>query len=194
MGKVYRSIDENIRSWIADQHVFFVATAPLASTGSVNLSPKGKDTLRVIDARTLAFVDTGGSGIETVAHLRENGRIVIMMCAFAGQAKIYRFHGTGTVVIPGAPSFDDLAGHFDLSVGGIRSIVRVDVARISDSCGYGVPLMTFTAERNIGEKYLQSRGVETVREYLAEHNAESIDGLPGISAAEAQAFRGPIEG
>ncbi len=193
MGKVYQSIDKRIQTWIDQQHMFFVATAPLAGNGSVNLSPKGKDTLRVIDEHTLAFIDSGGSGIETVAHIRENGRIVIMMCAFNGPPKIYRFHGTGTVVFAGETDFEQLVSHFDLGVGGLRSIIRIDVSRISDSCGFGVPVLEFQAERDIGRKYLATRGVVQTREYLAEENAQSIDGLPGITSAEAQVFQGPID-
>jgi hypothetical protein len=193
MGKVYQSIDKRIQSWVNQQQMFFVATAPSGTSGSVNVSPKGQDTLRVIDEHTLAFLDSGGSGIETVAHVRENGRIVIMMCAFTGPPKIYRFHGTGAVVFPGDPGFEQLVSHFDLSVAGIRSIIRIDVTRVSDSCGFGVPVLEFQAERDIGRKYLANQGIENTRAYLQEQNAASIDGLPGITESEAQAFQGPTD-
>ena len=147
MGKVHESITPKIQRWIEKQKMFFVATAPLADDGRVNLSPKGHDTLRVLDDRTLAFVDYGGSGVETIAHLRENGRIVVMMRAFSGPPKIYRFHGQGTVVMPNEKGFDALTARFDLSRLGARCIVRVDVMRVADSCGFGVPFFDYLGDR-----------------------------------------------
>lgn len=191
MGQVYPRIDDRIRRWIERQQMFFVATAPLAGDGAVNLSPKGHDTLRVLDEHTLAFLDYGGSGIETVAHLRENGRIVIMLCAFEGPPKIYRFHGTGTVITPVDPAFGALAGHFDRARLGVRAIIRVAVSRISDSCGFGVPLFDFRGQRATSPDYLARTGVDEVRRYLGAHNTRSIDGLPGLTATEADAFAGP---
>ena len=192
MGKAYDSIKPNVQKWIEKQHMFFVATAPLSAEGSVNLSPKGMDTLRVLDQHTLAYLDSGGSGIETIAHLRENGRIVIMMCAFCGPAKIWRFHGRGSVVLPGDEGFDELAAHFDRSELGIRSIIRIAVTRVSDSCGFGVPLYDFRAQRKESVEYLRKNGVDYVRQYFGEMNAESIDGLPGLNADESRAYVGPV--
>lgn len=173
--------------------MFFVATAPLAPDGSVNLSPKGMDTLRVLDDSTLAWLDSGGSGIETIAHLRENGRIVIMICAFEGPPKIWRFHGRGTVLLPGDAEFGALAGRFDRSHLGTRAIIRVAVKRASSSCGFGVPLYEFRGQRREAEEYLERNGVQRLRDYLARENAVSIDGLPGLSADEAQRFEPPVE-
>jgi hypothetical protein len=191
MGKTYNAIDTNIRKWIGKQQVFFVGTSPLSDSGSVNVSPKGHDTLTVLDDHTLAFLDYGGSGVETIAHLRENHRIVIMMCAFEGPAKIYRFHGQGDVVTPLDEGFDLLAEHFNCSNLGIRSIIRVRVTKISDSCGFGVPLYEYKQQRDISPNYIRINGVEKVKAYLKGENAESIDGLPGASEAEIESYQGP---
>lgn len=191
MGQVYERIDERIQRWVAAQPMFFVGSAPLSATGHINVSPKGLDTLRILDDRTLAFLDSGGSGIETVAHVRENARIVIMLCAFEGQAKIFRFHGRGEIVTPIDTEFASLVEKFDTNELGVRSIVRVHIDRISDSCGYGVPLMSFEAQRNISQKYLRSRGMQHVRDSAETKNQASIDGLPGISVEEAQNFYAP---
>jgi len=191
MGKVYASIDNKIQRWIGKQHMFFVATAPMLDTGSINVSPKGHDTLRVLDERTLAFLDFGGSGVETIAHVRENGRIVIMMCAFEGPPKIYRFRGTGKVVTPLDDEFEALAQHFDRSQLGIRSIIHIAVTHISDSCGYGVPLYDFNSQRSTSVDFLRINSVEKVRKSLQEENRQSLDGLPGMSDREAEAFQLP---
>src|SRR5262249_23538551 len=131
MGKLFESIDDGLACFIAAQHVFFVSTAPLAADGHLNLSPKGLDTFRVIDAHTVAYLDLTGSGVETIAHLRENGRIVIMFCAFEGAPKILRLHGRGDVLEPGDPDFDRLRTLFGTHEA-VRSIIRVDVHRIAD--------------------------------------------------------------
>ena len=193
MGKVYETIGPEIREWMSGQRMFFVATAPRSDGGMINLSPKGHDTLRVLDDRTIAFLDYGGSGVETIAHLRENGRIVIMMCAFEGPPKIFRFHGSGDVVTPRDPEFPELAGSFDRSELGIRAIVRVSVSRISDSCGYGVPLYEYQSQRRTSPNYIRSRGAERIRAYQEENNLESLDGLPGITVDEARAYAPPAD-
>jgi predicted pyridoxine 5'-phosphate oxidase superfamily flavin-nucleotide-binding protein len=192
MGKTYELIDANIRQWIEKQQMFFVGTAPLGKSGSVNISPKGLDTFRIIDAQTLAYLDFGGSGVETIAHLRENGRIVIMMCAYEGPPKIYRFHGTGEVLTALDSRFEALAKHFDRSELGIRSIIRVNVTRISDSCGYGVPLYEFQQQRDISPKLIQSTKPEKLKASLKKTNQESIDGLPGVSESEIDSYQSPI--
>ena len=191
MGQTFSAIDGKIRKWIEGQHVYFVATAPLAEDGFINLSPKGFDSLRILDEHTLAYLDVGGSGIETMAHLKENGRIVIMMCAFAGPPKIYRFHGTGEVVTANDPEFAKLVAKFDRTALGVRAIVRVAVERISDSCGYGVPLTDYTGERKSMDNFLRGKSTDDMREYFKEKNSTSIDGLPGITEAEADAYELP---
>jgi hypothetical protein len=169
MGKVYESIDEKLAGWIRRQRLFFVATAP-SDGGHVNVSPKGPiDTLTVVDGRTVEYVDHVGSGAETAAHLRENGRICLMLCAFEGPPRIVRLHGRGEVV-PATDPGD-----------GVRAVVRVHVERIADSCGYGVPLMEFVGERTQREAWLAHKGDGGVRDYVRDRNAESIDGLPAFS-------------
>lgn len=190
MGKIYERIDDSLQAWMARQRMFFVATAPLSESGRVNVSPKGHDALQILDERTLAYLDYGGSGVETIAHVRENGRIVIMMCAFEGPPKIYRFHGDGEVITPLDKDFDELAGRFDIEGVGIRAIVRIRVSRISDSCGYGVPHYDFVAQRPSSQNWNAKKGTAAIREYQVEKNLQSIDGMAGISEAEARAYVG----
>ncbi len=180
MGKQYDAIDGKLEDFMSRQHVFFVATAPLAGDGLVNVSPKGLDSFRVLGPRTVAYLDLTGSGIETVAHLKENGRIVIMFCAFDGPPRIVRLHGRGEVVEPGAPEFDDLAGRFP-DHPGVRSVIRVHCHRIQDSCGFGVPRMTFEEDRTQLPAYAERKGPEGLAEYKATKNAVSLDGLPGLA-------------
>jgi hypothetical protein len=193
VGKVFAGIDEGLAEWIGAQRLFFVGTAPSAPDGHVNVSPKGGiESLRIIDEQTVAYLDFVGSGIETLSHLRENGRIVIMLCAFEGPPRIVRLHGRGRAVQVGEPEFDELSQRLDFTgidaaADGARSIVVVDVTRISDSCGYGVPLMQYAGARTQQLAWIQSRlrrhGPNGVLAYAAERNAESIDGLPGIEPA-----------
>lgn len=180
MAKVYGSISGRIRDFVDKQHVFFVATSPLAADGHVNVSPRGlKGTFGVLDEHTFAWVDTSGSGSETIAHLRENGRVVAMFCAFEGPPNIVRFHGTGRVVTIYDEEYDELASRFD-EVPGARAVVVVDVERISDACGYGVPLMSFERERELLPRYFGRRGVEGSADYRRRKNRTSIDGLPAF--------------
>ena len=180
MGKTYDEIDDSLYAFVSRQPVFFVATAPAALDGHVNCSPKGLSSLRIVGPRTVAWVDYAGSGSETIAHLRENGRIVIMLCAFEGPPKIVRLHGHGVVLIPGDPRFDELLTSFAPQPLGVRSIIRVDVDRISDSCGYGVPRMRFEGERTQLPAWAAAKGADGLREYMRSKNASSIDGLPAL--------------
>ena len=179
MGQVFEALDERLTDWIAGQHVFFVATAPLAADGLVNLSPKGLDTFAVLDEHRVAYLDLTGSGVETIAHLRENGRIVVMFCAFEGRPRILRLHGRGRAVLPGEPRFDELARCFAPRPG-IRAVIEVDVARIADSCGYAVPLLDYRGERTQLDAWAAAKGPEKLDAYRAEKNAASLDGLPGL--------------
>jgi len=182
MGKVYDRIDDRLRSFIDAQRVFFVATAP-SSGGHLNLSPKGLDTLKIIDDRTIAYLDFVGSGAETIAHLRDNGRIVIMMCAFEGSPKIVRFHGHGEAIEPEDADYRTLSGLFAAGISG-RSIIRVRVERISDSCGYGVPLYRFQGERDQLAAWAQRKGEDGLLDYQRKNNRKSIDGLPALRWTE----------
>ncbi len=180
LAKIYPEIDDAIRAFIEAQHVFFVATAPLAASGHVNLSPKGLDTLRILDTRTVAYLDIFGSGVETIAHLRENERIVLMFCAFLGAPKILRLHGTGRIVEPHEPEFAEWQTHFPVMVG-TRGVIVVDVTRVSDSCGYGVPLLKFEGERPTLPAWCEKRGVDGLKIYRKQKNRQSVDGLPGVT-------------
>ncbi|MCX8073568.1 MAG: pyridoxamine 5'-phosphate oxidase family protein [Candidatus Binatia bacterium] len=172
-------IEPAVREFIERQHVFFVATAPLARNGHVNLSPKGLDSLRVLDDRTVAYLDLTGSGVETIAHLKENGRITLMFCAFEGEPKIVRVYGRGEVLEPGDPGFAALRSCFP-PLPGVRAMIRVRVQRVAQSCGYGVPVYQFVGEREQLVKWAERKGEAGLRDYQLRHNLRSIDGLPGL--------------
>jgi len=184
MGRTYEVIDQALAGWLGAQPVFFVSTAPLSADGLVNCSPKGnRDEFVVVDERSVAYLDQTGSGVETIAHLRENGRIVLMFCAFGGAPRIVRLHGAGRVVLADDLSFLDLASRFPGGTGvGVRSIIVVDVTRIADSCGYGVPFMSFEGHRPTMDQWSNRKGPEGIRNYWDEKNAKSIDGLDGLPA------------
>lgn len=179
MGKEYTEIDERLQRWIERQNVFFVATSPLSSDGLLNCSPKGLDCFRVLGPRQVGYVDTGGSGIETVAHLKENGRIVIMMCAFEGPPKIYRFYGNGKVIEPHHDHFETMLGEFP-AVPAARNMIVVDINRVHDSCGYGVPLYEFKSQRDSLGNYFANQNEDEIINYRKEKNRTSLDGLPGL--------------
>lgn len=177
MGKVYEAIDDGLAAWVAAQPMFFVATAPRADDGLVNCSPRGHDSLRVLDAHRIAWLDLTGSGAETIAHLRENGRIVVMLCAFEGAPRIVRFHGRGRVHELGSPEFAALAPQFP-ELPGARAVIEVAVSRIADSCGYAVPRMEVLEQRDVLERWAEKRGDAGLERYRRERNVRSLDGLP----------------
>ncbi len=179
MGKLYEEITLDLSAWIKQQRLFFVATAPSGNDGHLNCSPKGLDTLRILGPRRVAYLDLTGSGAETIAHLRENGRIVFMFCALAGPPKIVRFHGKGAVVTPASPLWAELRPLFP-AYPGVRTIIHAEITRISDSCGYGVPKFEYVEERDTLERWANTKGVEGVVTYQRQKNALSIDGLPGL--------------
>jgi hypothetical protein len=180
VAKVFERIDDRLRAFIAEQPMFFVATAPQAD-GHVNVSPKGyRDTFAVIDDHTVAYLELYGSGTETIAHLRENGRITVMFCSFGRTPKILRLYGTGRVVRPDAPEFAALAGRFGTGHVGVRSIIVIDVTRIADSCGYSVPQMDLIGERSLLDDQHARRRAEQWPERV-KRNLESIDGLPALA-------------
>jgi Pyridoxamine 5'-phosphate oxidase len=183
MARAYDAISDELAAFIAAQPVFFVATAPVDG-GHVNLSPKGLDTFAVLDANTVAYLDLTGSGVETIAHVRENGRITIMFCAFDGKPNIVRLYGRGDVLPVGEREADALLPWFG-SYPGVRSVIRVHLERVSTSCGYGVPLFRYEGERDQLIKFAERRGPEGLVEYREEKNAASIDGLPGLTVDEA---------
>jgi hypothetical protein len=187
VGKVFDEITPAIRDWVARQPMFFVATAPLAADGHVNVSPKGPiGSLRILGPHRVAYLDISGSGAETIAHVRENGRIVIMLCAFQGPPRIVRFHGTASLLRWDEPGFADAAADFEhLSIDEARrAIVTVDVTRVSDSCGYGVPLMSYEGLREhhalSSAKKLRVKGPDGYQEHKLTKNRLSLDGLPAV--------------
>ncbi|MEA2645792.1 MAG: hypothetical protein QOE92_875 [Chloroflexota bacterium] len=185
MAKKYDRIDDGLRQFIEAQPLFFVATAPLDPEGHVNLSPKGLNHVVALDDSSVAYLDLTGSGVETIAHLKENGRIVIMLCAFDGPPRIVRLHGRGEAVMPGHPDFADLAARFPPSEA-TRSVIRVRVQRIADSCGFGVPLMEYQGERRQMDAWVERKGGRPgVEAYQREKNAASIDALPGLAEVDA---------
>jgi hypothetical protein len=190
VGKTFEQIDDALASWIGRQRLFFVGTAP-RDGGHVNVSPKGPiETLAVLGPREVAYLDLVGSGAETIAHLRDDGRICVMLCSFEGPPRIVRLHGSAEAVPADDERFAPLAARAGLgaeAIGGPgmqRSIVRVDVDRIAHSCGFGVPLMAYEGERPQmpawAERKRAKGGVEALRDYQREHNAQSIDGLPAV--------------
>ena len=179
MGKLYEGITPELIAWVEQQHLFFVATAPLGAGGHVNCSPKGLDTLRILDSHHVAYLDLTGSGAETIAHLRENGRIVFMFCALAGPPKIVRFHGKGEVATPAAPAWAKLLPLFP-AYPGARTIIHAEITRVTDSCGYGVPKFEYVEERDTLTRWADARKIEGLPLYRKQHNAQSIDGLPSL--------------
>jgi len=194
VGKVFDGIDAKLAGWIAAQRLFFVGSAP-SDGGHVNVSPKGPiESLLILDPLHVVYLDVIGSGAETIAHLRDNGRICVMLCAFEGPPRIVRLHGTGTVLLPGDAGYDELYSSFDVpdSVAvepGARSVISVEVDRVADSCGYGVPLMSYEGTRPQQPAWVDSKlrqnGVAALEAYVAEKNAVSIDGLPAIDPTDS---------
>ncbi len=182
MARTHNALDDKLVAWIAEQPVFFVATAPSGSEGHVNLSPKGYDSFRVLGSSQVAYLDLTGSGVETVAHIRDNGRLTVMFCAFAGPPRILRLYGSAEVVVPGDGRFADLASRFP-TLPGIRSVILLSIERISTSCGFAVPEMELRRERpTLVEFAERGETAGTLADYRAKENAFSIDGLPGLSA------------
>jgi hypothetical protein len=178
MGKLYATLTPALRSFLTEAPVFFVATAPLAGDGRVNVSPKGgMDTFAVLDDTTVAYLDLIGSGSETIAHLRENRRITLMFCSFTARPKILRLYGEGRCVFPDQPEWETLIGHFGTHPIP-RSVVVVSLDRIADSCGFTVPEMTLVRERDLQDKWGERKTRTQLEEYMCEKNSHSIDGLP----------------
>lgn len=182
MGKVFPELDESLRAWIGAQKMFFVATAPSGGDGHVNCSPKGLNSFRILGPTTVAYLDYIGSGVETIAHVRQNQRILITFCSFEGAPKIVRLHGRGTIIEPFDAEFAALIARFDPQPG-VRAIVQIEATRISDSCGFGVPLLRFEGERTqLVASAVRKR--DSLAAYQREKNRTSIDGLPGLRWTE----------
>lgn len=194
MGSEFDAIDDTLAAWIRAQPMFFVATAPSGSDGHVNVSPKGDmRTFALLGPLRVAYLDLFGSGIETVAHVKQNGRITVMFCAFSGKPRVLRLHGQGSVVEPQDGDFARYLPHFDATEEvrlAMRAIVLVDVERISESCGYGVPHMEVVRDRTAlyrtAESWITRHGPSAITDYCAVNGAESIDGLPGLTPPAAE--------
>ena len=184
MGKEFAELTDDVRKFIARQHVFFLATAPAGAGGHVNLSPKGLDTFRVLGPTTVAYLDLTGSGVETIAHLRENGRLTIMFCAFDGRPRILRLYGRGRAIEPGDADWSAAAAPFP-AMSGARAVIALEVDRIADSCGYAVPRYEYVGDRTQLTDWCEKKGPEGIAEYKARKNRASIDGLPGLRSVAA---------
>lgn len=184
MGRVHPAVDDRLAAWLQAQPVFFVASAPLERDGLVNCSPKGnRGEFVVLGPTTVGYLDQTGSGVETVAHVRENGRLVLMFCAFEGPPRIVRLHGRARVVATGDSDFAAMAAHFPSPPAtGARAVIVLEVSRVADSCGYGVPLMAFARHRSAMDEWAARKGPAGLLAYQEEHNARSLDGLPGLAA------------
>lgn len=176
MGKIYQVIEPDHRAFIEQQPLFFVASAPLPATGHINLSPKGLDAFRVLDERTVTYLDLTGSGNETAAHLTENGRLTLMFCAFSGHPKILRLYCRGRVVTRLSHEWDEAVGRFRAQPG-IRQIVLADVESVQTSCGFGVPLMAFEQQRDQLTRWADSKGEAQLVDYRRTRNAVTLDGV-----------------
>lgn len=181
MAERFASLSPELAQWWREQPIFFVATAPSGGDGHVNLSPKGYDTLRVLSPTRIAYLDLTGSGVETIAHLRQNGRITLMACAFSGNPRISRVYGRGSVYPLGSPEFGALARQFP-ALPGARSVIEIQIERVTTSCGYAVPLMDLVEDRGRLIDWATKKGDDGIAEYWASKNARSIDDLPGIDA------------
>jgi Pyridoxamine 5'-phosphate oxidase len=185
MAKLYDQITDHLAEFIQAQPLFFVATAPLAADGHVNLSPKGLDCLRILSPTQVAYLDLTGSGNETSAHLRENGRVTLMFCAFSGPPNILRLYGRGRTILPDTAEWDALRPLFP-EYPGARQIIAADIARVQTSCGFAVPRMDYVEQRDTLLRWASAKGEDGVKDYHRENNLSSIDGLPAPLMACAE--------
>ena len=177
MGKFYNSISDAHASFIRNQHIFFVATAPLAENGRINLSPKGLDCFRVLGENLVGYMDLISSGNETSAHTLENGRITFMLCSFEGEPRIMRLYGKGRAVLPGSEDWEVYAKQFTIYPS-TRQLIIADIDLVQTSCGFGVPLFEYTGERDLHFKWADKKGDDGLKEYIQDNNLKSLDGLP----------------
>ena len=177
MGKLHEAIKPAHVEFIAEQHIFFVATAPLNAAGRVNLSPKGMDCFRVLSSTQVAYMDLISSGNETSAHTLENGRITFMFCSFDATPNILRLYGKGHTVLPGTKEWERLAPSFTIYPS-TRQLMVADIDLVQTSCGFGVPTYQYTGERNIHFEWADSKGADGLQEYISANNLTSLDGLP----------------
>ena len=177
MGKFHSSISQAHQSFIENQHIFFVSTAPLSADGHINLSPKGLDCFKVLSESRVAYMDLISSGNETSAHTLENGRITFMFCSFQNAPNILRLYGNGATILPGTKEWEVLSPHFKIHPS-TRQIIVADIHLVQTSCGFGVPLYSYEGERDIHFEWAEKKGAEGLKEYVQEKNMVSLDGLP----------------
>jgi hypothetical protein len=177
MGKQFAALLPEHEAFITKQHLFFVGSAPLSAEGHVNLSPKGYDSLRILSPNRVAYLDVTGSGNETSAHIHENGRVTVMFCAFEGPPNILRLYGKGTVILPDTSEWKLLYPLFT-PIPGARQIISIDFDIVQTSCGYSIPFMSYTGERDTLQRWSVQKGEEGLKQYWEEKNSLSIDGLP----------------
>ena len=176
MGKFHDSIKPAHKEFIEQQHIFFVSTAPLSADGRINLSPKGLDCFRVLSDHRVGYMDLISSGNETSAHTLENGRITIMFCSFNGAPNILRLYGRGFTILPGTKEWEEYAPHFKIYPS-TRQLIIADIDLVQTSCGFGVPLLDYTGERDIHFEWAEKKGADGLIEYVKQNNLKSLDGL-----------------
>lgn len=181
MAKFFEILDDTTRAFILRQYMFITGTA--AAEGRINVSPKGMDTFRILDEKTVAYLDVTGSGNETSAHIKNDGRLTIMMCSFDAKPLILRMYGRGEVVLPDTSRWLELAPQFEL-LPGARQIIVLHIESMQTSCGYGVPKMAYRGERDTLVRWAESKGEEAIREYQQKNNLASIDGFTTHLAVE----------
>lgn len=177
MAKVYDCLSDELQDFIRQQHLFFVATAPLSTAGHINLSPKGLDSFRILSPNRVAYLDLTGSGNETSAHLLENERITLMFCAFQETPLILRLYGQGRVVLPCDSDWQELYSLFS-PIPGARQVIVTEVDRVQTSCGFGVPLYELQDQRSRLVDWATQKGEADLQKYRQQKNSISLDGLP----------------
>ncbi len=177
MGKFTNTITPAHEEFIEQQHMFFVATAPLSGSGKINLSPKGLDAFRVLDKNKVAYADFIGSGNEISAHTLENGRITFMFCSFTKVANILRLYGKGFAILRNTKEWDSYASNFTIFPS-TRQIIVADIDFVQTSCGFGVPLYDYKGERDTHFVWADKLGTSELSEYVQNKNVISLDGMP----------------
>ncbi|VAW90907.1 hypothetical protein MNBD_GAMMA22-217 [hydrothermal vent metagenome] len=176
MAKVHPEITPDLANWISEQAMYFLASAPLTETGHVNVSPRGVHSLHILDSKHVLLLDLTGSGNETAAHIAENSRLTVMFCAFTGKPKILRLYGGAESILPDHPEWMTLRDKFPQGIAGVRQLFRLNIKRVQTSCGFGVPLMDFVAQRELLTEWSSKRSEQEMSEYRQNKNAVSIDG------------------
>lgn len=177
MGKFHDTIKSEHKEFIKKQHIFFVATSPLSADGRINLSPKGLDSFRVMGDNIVAYMDVISSGNETSAHILENGRITFMFCSFDETPNILRLYGKGFSVLPNSKEWELYAPNFTIYPS-TRQIIVANIYSVQTSCGFGIPLFEYVAERDMHFKWADKKGREGLDQYVQDNNLKSLDGLP----------------